>query len=138
MFFLLWFLVGGIAVLPLLHFANRLALDSMVKLLGRSLVIAALLYIAFALAWGNFTWLGIEVIGAMAYGSFYWLALRFSRFWLSLGWLLHPVWDLVLHLTGPGHEIVPAWYAVACVSFDIAVAAYIIYRLRTAEAMERG
>ena len=50
--------------------------------------------------------------------------------WLSLGWLLHPVWDIAVHLFGPGHEVAPAGYAVACVSFDIAVAVYLAKKYR--------
>ncbi|TKB43139.1 DUF6010 family protein [Thalassotalea mangrovi] len=53
-----------------------------------------------------------------------------NRIWLALGWLLHPVWDIGLHLQGPGWHIVPPWYAVACVSFDILVAIYIVWRIR--------
>ncbi|GAA5315140.1 MAG: hypothetical protein AseanaTS_03440 [Candidatus Pelagadaptatus aseana] len=129
MYFTLWFVLGLLFVAPLLLFAQRLRFKTMVKLMGRSLIIAALIYIGFALLWGNTEWLVIEVMGVALYGLFYWLALRHSALWLSLGWLLHPLWDVMLHMLGPGAHVVPDWYAIACVSFDLAAALYIVYRI---------
>lgn len=129
--YVLWFVVGWVAVLPLLWFAQtKTRLHTVKKLMGRSLVAAAVIYIGFSAMWGNASWSGIEVLGVLGYGVFYLLAMRHSILWLAVGWALHPVWDIALHLLGPGHHIVPAWYAVACVSFDIAVAVYIVYRYK--------
>ena len=128
-FYLIWLAVGLIAVLPLLVFAEKLSDRGRLKLMGRSLIIAAIIYILFAWLWGNSNWMIIEIVGVILYGLFYWLAIRFSPYWLAAGWMLHPVWDVLLHLLGPGHEVVPAWYAVACVSFDIAAGIYILMRL---------
>lgn len=126
LFYITWLLIGALAVLPLLRFAERLPPNAMHKLLGRSLVIAAIIYIGFALIWGNISWVGVETAGVVIYSLFYWLSLRWSINWLAVGWLLHPVWDVVLHLLGPGYSVAPAGYAVACVSFDFAVGIYII------------
>ena len=126
----IWLVIGVLAVIPLIAYAQRFSLNTTRKLLGRSLIIAAVIYVGFASVWGTTTWLAIEVLGIICYGLFYWLSIRNSILWLAAGWLFHPIWDIVIHLAGPGHFIVPEWYALACVSFDIAVAIYIVYRSR--------
>ena len=92
-------------------------------------MLAAVIYIGFALAWGDMRWLFIEIAGVAIYGGFFLLANKQSRYWLAVGWLLHPVWDIALHLHGPGEHIVPLWYALACLSFDAIVAAYLLRRI---------
>ena len=130
MFYLFWLILGLIAVFPLLWVVNKLDFNAMQKVLGLSLVVAAVLYIAFAIIWGSSTWLVIEIMGVPAYGVFYYLSKKYTCIWLSAGWFLHPVWDVLLHLNGPGSHVVPGWYSLACVSFDVAVAVYILYRYR--------
>ena len=125
MFYFFWLVAGLLGACPLLYYANKLHPKASAKLLGRSLVIAALIYVGFAVLWGDGYWLQIESTGVALYGVFYWLGLRYHMYWIGLGWLLHPVWDIVLHLLGPGVHVVPEWYAIACVSFDFAVAAFI-------------
>ncbi|MBL4781565.1 MAG: hypothetical protein JKX92_04930 [Porticoccaceae bacterium] len=130
MLYFLWLVLGLIAAAPLLWFVNKLSNNLAHLVLGVSLVVAAILYLVFALVMGDLTWVFIEVVGLPIYGFFYWLSYRYSIVWLSVGWFLHPVWDVLLHLCGPGNEVVPAWYSVACVSFDIALGVYILYRFR--------
>lgn len=129
MFYMVWLVLGIVLTIPLLLFAQRLKYRTLTLLFGRSLLVAALIYLGFAVLWGTSTWVVIELAGVAAYGLFYWLALRSSLIWLSFGWLLHPVWDLVLHMHGPGAHVAPHWYAVACLSFDVVVAGYILYRV---------
>lgn len=102
--------------------------------LGGGLVTAALIYVGFAAAWGTPTWIGIEAAGVVAYGGFAALMNR-SMLWVAAGWALHPVWDVVVHWQGPGHAIVPAWYAVACVSFDLLVAGWLVWWIRRGAAV---
>jgi len=45
---------------------------------------------------------------------------------------LHPVWDFGLHYIGPGREVGPWTYAIACLTFDWVVAAYVFIRYRGA------
>jgi hypothetical protein len=52
------------------------------------------------------------------------LGLRGSPMWLAAGWALHPVWDIALHYFGPGRAVAPETYAIACLSYDLLVAAY--------------
>lgn len=120
-------ILGILATLPIINYARDKRTSSQVKLLGRSLIIAALVYPIFALIWGDIPWLVIELVGVVIYGSFYYLARVNSPIWLAWGWLLHVVWDVLLHLWGPGTHIVPHWYAYACLSFDFMIAAY-VYR----------
>jgi hypothetical protein len=95
------------------------------QILGNTLLIAALIYVAFALIWGDSRWLMIELVGVIIYGLFIRLSHIYSIKFLALGWLLHPLWDATLHLYGPAHSLAPTWYAVACISFDIIIAGYI-------------
>ena len=130
MFYFVWFSLGVVLAIALLRFANRLKLHSMKHLLGLSLILASMIYIGFAVVWGSSAWVAMEALGVLIYSLFYWLSMKYSAIWLSLGWLLHPVWDVVLHLFGPGSHVAPEWYAVACLSFDIVVAAYIFHRVK--------
>lgn len=58
-----WLLFGLLLVAPLLYFANTKGLRSSTKLLGRALMVAALIYIGFAAVWGNAHWVAIEALG---------------------------------------------------------------------------
>ena len=130
MFYLFFLILGLIAVFPLLFLANKLSFNAMQQVLGLSLVVAAALYIGFAFVGGSGIWLAVEIIGLPIYGAFYYLSCKYTGIWLSVGWSLHPLWDVLLHLNVTGAHGVPAWYSLACASFDVAVAMYILYRFR--------
>jgi uncharacterized protein DUF6010 len=66
----------------------------------------------------------VEGIGVAVFGSVAVLGIKGSVWWLAAGWAAHPAWDIGLHYLGPA-SLAPAWYVIACVSFDWAVAAYI-------------
>lgn len=136
MYFALWLVLGVVLASPLLFFASKLKLREMNHLMGTSLIAAAVIYIGFAFVWGNGQWIGLEFLGVFLYGFFYGMSLKHSVLWVALGWLFHPVWDLGVHLYGPGSHVVPEWYAVACFSFDLAAASYIFYRAKHAEKRE--
>lgn len=128
--FLFWFAAGLVAALPLLLYAQSKDQHSQTQLFGCSLIIAALVYVGFALAWGDNSWLLIEFAGVLMAIAVYRIAIKTSILWVAAGWLLHPIWDMGLHLYGPGQHIAPDWYAIACMSFDLAVAGYIVYRAK--------
>lgn len=95
-----------------------------------ALVIAALIYVAFALAWdASAIWL--ELGGVVLYTAFAILGLRYSPWFLALGWLAHVGWDVGLHGTHTAY--VPSWYPLACLIYDLIIAVYIIYHHRLYE-----
>jgi hypothetical protein len=94
-----------------------------------SLVLAGLAYVPFAVA-GNAgpTWVAIEVIGAILYAAVAVPALGGSMNWLIAAWALHPMWDVAVHILGPGRTFVnPYAWPIPCISFDLVVAGYMAY-----------
>ncbi len=71
-------------------------------------------------------WLLIELGHIICFGVMGLLGLRGSVYWIAAGWALHPVWDIALHYVGPGNAFAPWPYTIACVSFDLVVAAYVV------------
>ncbi len=125
--YILWFILGLLSSGVLIFYARSYAPKSEGYTLSIGLFIVAIVYIGFALVWGSTNWVGIEILGVLFYGLLAWLGIRKNILWTAFGWALHPVWDLGLHLWGPGYEVVPEWYAIACISFDASVALYILY-----------
>lgn len=132
-YFLFYFVLGLILPIPWLYWIHRFDDRQLAIGIGSGLVVAALIYIGFALYEGDYQWLSVEFMGVIFYGLFAWMALNYSLLWLALGWGLHPIWDAILHWLGPGAHIVPSWYAIACLSFDLVVAAYIVYRVSSSK-----
>ena len=91
-----------------------------------SLVIAAFIYVAFALIGQDNAYLPIEFGGVLLYGLFAFLSKKYSLYWLAIGWLFHIGWDMFLH-AGPNTPFVPLGYPEACIGFDIIIAAYICW-----------
>lgn len=117
----LWLLLGVVLAVPYLRVGQRLRGRRGRVWWAGGLVIAALLYVAFALAAGaSGGALAVEVGGVLLYGVPAALGLRGHRGWLAAGWLLHPLWDLGLHGAG---GVAPEWYVWACLSFDLVVGA---------------
>jgi hypothetical protein len=98
------------------------------RLFSVALVVAALIYIGFALAAASGRWLAYEAVGVALFAGFAWLGLRFAPWWLAAGWITHVGWDVGLHLDR-AQPVVGAWYPLLCVGFDLVVAGFI---LRTA------
>lgn len=116
----------GIAALLLLYLQHKS--DKYIRSsLANGLIIAALIYVFFALRMPSIQWIAIELGGVLIYTIFAIAALRHALFWLGIGWILHIVWDAVLHANGyPGY--VPLWYIDACIGFDIVVGVYILWK----------
>jgi hypothetical protein len=102
------------------------------EIYGRALVaivlfIAGGVYLGFAVGGGaSGPWVLAELLQGIALGFLGLLGLRGSPYWLAAGWALHPLWDVVLHHFGAGHEFAPEPWVIACVSFDLVIAAYIV------------
>lgn len=119
---LLVIVAGVLLALVLIASARRWALrEERVYAVG--LLIAALVYGASAALRAPVLlpveWLGVALFGAIAFVGLHRRAL------LGIGWALHVAWDLALpaHLSG---AVVPTWYPLLCVGFDLALAAYLL------------
>jgi len=119
---ILGFVLAGLLIL----FGRRVYPEKMTLVWQQGLVIAALVYVAFAVFGQNIEWVKIELVGVLLYGFFAWLAYKRSVIYLSIGWALHVFWDLMLHPAGhPEH--VPDWYPGVCLGFDLLIAGYFLW-----------
>jgi hypothetical protein len=97
------------------------------RLYAIGLAVTALIYIVFALLGrAGPRSLALEAVGLLLYGAAAWLGFRKSAALLALGWAMHPVWDVALHLHGAGAGYTPDWYPWGCVSFDLLVAGAVL------------
>jgi hypothetical protein len=109
--------------LVLSRFASEIVWRSFLVLF---LFVAAGLYVVFAVRAGEGTfWVVGELAGVAIFGGMAVRGLRGSPWWIVAGWALHPLWDVGLHYLGPGRTFAPETYTIACLSFDLLVAAYI-------------
>lgn len=126
----LWLLLGLLLGTAFLAFARTKQRGER-RFLAVSLVVIALVYVGIATVGGaSAVWFSLELLGAVFYGVLAWAGLRYSLWWLALGWATHPAWDIFLHFFGDGSEFTPAWFAIGCVSFDLLVATYLVVRAR--------
>ncbi|MBD2230342.1 DUF6010 family protein [Phormidium tenue] len=122
---LTYLLLGALGAVVFLGLAAQSPQENRILALG--LGIAAVLYIAFAwIGQASAAWVVTEMGGALGYGVAAGLGLYRSRWWLMLGWLAHPLWDVGLHVLGRGSAFAPQGYAISCISFDLVVAIYIL------------
>jgi hypothetical protein len=89
------------------------------RMLAIGLVVAALIYVGFALPTGEPRWLLVETAGVALFGAIAWCG-RASAWWLALGWIAHVGWDVGLHLDR-AQPVVGVWYPLLCVGFDLTV-----------------
>lgn len=131
-------LLGVILASPLLLYAHR-ARSRARFVFAIALVVAAFIYVLFVVrAEEPAKWLAIEALGVVVFGVFAVLGWRGSIAWLAFGWAAHPLWDIAIHRAGPGAAFTPQWYPLACVSFDLIVAGYILYQLAHAPEVARS
>ncbi|MFK7932988.1 MAG: hypothetical protein AB8G22_05720, partial [Saprospiraceae bacterium] len=110
---------GGFGALMLWYLQYKFG-NGWKKGTAQGLVAAAVIYVLFALRMPEWKWILIEMGGVVLYSTFAILALRVALYWLGIGWLLHVLWDTLLHANGyPGY--VPIWYTHFCLGFDIVV-----------------
>src|SRR6185503_9952540 len=124
--------IGGAVLVLLAFLLSKFVSDVAGRtLLATVLFAAAGAYLGFAVAAPvSRIWLLIELLQAIAFGTLGLYGWRGPAKWLALGWALHPLWDLPLHYYGPGRSFAPWTYAVACLSYDWVVAAYILIYYR--------
>ena len=86
------------------------------------LIVATLIYVVLAVVNGESTEaVLIESVGVLVFGAFILLSVVHHSWWLALGWLLHPVWDIALHHPMGDFTHAPEWYVWACLAFDLVV-----------------
>jgi len=124
----IWLILGFLLGAVYLAWTRRHGLRQERRLLAVGLAVAALIYLLFAAAAGSTDWLIIEAAGLLVYSAIAWLGTQRSVVWLAAGWGCHPLWDMLLHLNGEGARIAPDWYVIACLSFDLLVAGYVLRR----------
>ncbi|HRW07099.1 MAG TPA: hypothetical protein P5121_18475 [Caldilineaceae bacterium] len=129
MLYTIWLLIGILLATFFLWVARSRGLQREPMILALGLIVAAIIYVGFALVWGNTQWVAIEIGGLLLYTVFVLLAQRHNLVWLAVGWAVHPLWDIGLHWLGQGHTVAPEWYIFACLSFDLVVAGYMVTRL---------
>ncbi len=119
-------LIGAALAVPLVLWARSRRGED--RIYAQGLLLAALVYVGFALAAGaGRAALLVELVGVALFGAAAWLGWRRAALWLAAGWAAHVGWDLLLHpLTSAGYA--PAWYVRACIGFDLVVAAWIAFR----------
>ena len=92
-----------------------------------ALIIAASIYVAFSFLSQNTTWIFTEIIGVIIFSIIAFLGVKFSLWFLAIGWLIHPAWDLLID----NHNLtafVPQWYPMVCIGYDIVIALYIAWK----------
>jgi len=126
---LLEILLGFIIALLLFYFSIKIFPKSYLSIWSSGLIIAAVIYCIFALVGKNYDWLSIEFLGVLLYSIPALLSRRYSKYWLALGWVLHVLWDVLIHHNGhPG--FVPSWYPGLCIGFDLSIAGAILWSIR--------
>ena len=122
-------IAGALLAVPFVGFAATR--DNARYPIAIGLLVAALVYVVFAVVGTtDFRWIATEALGVLLFGGLAVLGSRRSFLWVSAGWTLHVVWDVVLHQWAGRAVFTPAWYPPLCVGFDltVAVAAMALWR----------
>lgn len=98
------------------------------------LVITAMIYVVLAfLGDASNSAIIFESVGVLVFGVFVLLSVTHQGWWLGVGWLLHPIWDLALHAPFGSWTHAPEWYVFACLAFDLMVGVAVLRAMRTPE-----
>jgi hypothetical protein len=125
MMVMILFLVGALLALVFARLVRIAAPRLRVELLAAGLIVAGMIYVGFAALAGDPAGLRVELVGlALVLVVVLPAVLTRSPALLTLGWVLHPVWDGAMHTRGLG-GYAPAGYVAFCVSFDLVVAVLI-------------
>ncbi len=122
---MIWFLLGVVSATA---FLVVMRLTPVVEMQGLAitLLMTTGVYVGFAIVGhADWQWIGIEIAGIGLYSTLAVCGLRYSPWWLMLGWMLHPLWDLGLHGGEAGAVLTPDWYFPTCIGFDLMIAVYI-------------
>ena len=137
-FIVLWLVIGlclgGVFVLAVRSQRGRER-----KVLAIGLTLAAAIYIVLAVVGRvGWEWLFVEIAGASAYTAVALLGVRRTPGWLVFGWATHPVWDVGVHLLNGRADFATSSYGLACASFDLLVALFILQRAESWNRLPRA
>lgn len=136
---LLWLSAGVLLGVGLLRLARQRGPDRERWVLGIGLLAAAALYVAFAGLTADGTALLIAAAGVVFFAALAHVGVWMAPSVLALGWALHGLWDVMLHVGTPAHPATaPGWYAALCLGFDVVVAVGVVGRLRVWRATRPG
>lgn len=125
-------LLGALGAAAFVLAARRLARRRELPIYAAGLVVAALVYVVFAVAGGaSAAWLAAEFAGLAAFSLVALPRLRSRTLPLALAWAAHALWDILLHADA---HFAPDWYRLVCAGFDLALAAYLLSPSRRAAA----
>lgn len=105
------------------------------KIYGIALVIAASIYVIFSFLSNNINWVFIELSGVILFGVIALLGVKFSPWFLAIGWFVHPVWDLLID-NHTSSIFVPYWYPTICIGYDLTIALYIAWKCSTSRVLK--
>ena len=121
------FILGVVAASALATLVSRVAPRQSAQFWAAALVIAALIYIGFALRAPLGPLLLLEAAGVLVYGFVAWLGIARSPWYLAIGWIAHVLWGIFQPASSK--VFVPAWYPVSCAGFDTVVAIWLAVTL---------
>lgn len=114
-------LIGAVLGAALVALAEWRGRERAAVVYGVGLVVAAIIYVGFALVGGASDWIETEIGGALVFSAVVVLGVRRFPSLLAAGWALHVGWDVFLHID-TGADFVPGWYPQLCVGFDLVLA----------------
>ena len=97
------------------------------------LLLVSTVYLLFAVYSFNFLWIAIEMAGLLFFSSLVYLGFKYSYWFAFLGWLIHPLWDNILH-PQQAAPYIWSWYPILCMGFDFVVAAGLLLRCASYDA----
>ena len=135
--FLIEIIIGVILAVLVFYPYRNLKPKTLKKFFARTLFIAAVIYVGFAIfglifGTADIFWLLIEFGGVLIFTVVAYFGFKKTALFLAIGWATHVLWDVGLHL-GDKAEFVPWFYPGVCVGFDLAFAVFIIHKFFIAE-----
>jgi len=125
-------LIGIIAAVIFIYFCKkRYSPQGELNAYAGGLFIAALIYVLFLINGSSTQWIFVEVGGVVLFGAIAYFSIK--RKWpalLALGWILHIGWDTLLH-NSAATSFVPNHYEELCIGFDLVMAGYIYFVLKS-------
>ena len=125
-------IIGAIAAVLFIFFCKKKYPPNIeMKVYANGLFIAALIYVLFLFNGSSTQWIFVEIGGVILFGTIAYFSIkRKLPALLALGWLLHIGWDTLLH-NSVATSFVPNLYEELCIGFDLVMAGYIFFVLKS-------